>query len=129
MIKSSPIYADKTGTDAKPNPMRDVYLEFPRAMYSVAAVTAYGAKKHAPRGWQTFDPVYGMAYHLGKTGRHLLDRELHGPVNPADGNSRHLAQAAWNLLAALENEIKMEEQPELFSDLLYDDLDGDAPAE
>lgn len=108
--KRSEVYVDKTGTDRKPNPMRDVYLEFPRAMLAIAVVTAYGAEKHAPRGWQTFDPEYGLNYHIGKLGRHLLDRELHGEINHSDGSVLHAAQAAWNALALLENVVKLQEK-------------------
>ena len=99
-------YVDRTGTAEKPDPLRDVYLEFPRAMLAVAEVTAYGAKKHTPRGWQTFEPVFGMNYHRSKVGRHLLKEELEGPVNHEDGDLLHAAQAAWNLLAYLEHYLK-----------------------
>ena len=95
-------YVDKTGTEQKPNPMRDVYLEFPRAMLAVAGVTAFGAKKHAPRGWRTFGSSYGMDYCMSKIGRHLLKLETEGPVNHEDGQLLHAAQVAWNALAYLE---------------------------
>ena len=107
--KSKRVYVDKTGTDEKPNPLRDVYLEFPRAMFAVAAVTKYGVKKHASRAWQTFDPEYGIVYHQSKVGRHMLDRELHGEINHSDGEVFHAAQIAWNALAMLENIIKLRE--------------------
>ncbi len=103
-------YIDETGTMEKPNPMRDVYLEFPRALRAVATVTAYGASKHAPRGWQTFDPEYGVVYHTSKIGRHLLDRELDGEINHSDGDLLHAAQVCWNALALLENVIKIQEK-------------------
>ena len=99
-------YVDKTGTDKKPDPMRDVYLEFPLAMMEIAKVTAYGASKHAPRGWQTFDPEYGMDYHRSKVGRHLLKEELEGPVNHEDGDLLHPSQTAWNMLAYLEHFLR-----------------------
>lgn len=99
-------YIDKTGSDEKPNPMRDVFQEFPLAMAAVAEVTAYGAKKHAPRGWQTFDPVYGFAYHTAKLGRHLLAEETNGSVNKADGDILHAAQVAWNAMARLEHLLR-----------------------
>lgn len=102
------VYVDETGTTEKPDPLRDVYQEFPRAMREIARVTAYGATKHAPRGWQTFEPEYGMNYHRSKIGRHLLDLELDGPVNESDGQLLHAAQVAWNALAYLENYLKSE---------------------
>ena len=101
-------YVDETGTLEKPDPLRDVYQEFPRAMREIARVTAYGALKHAPRGWQTFEPEYGMNYHRSKIGRHLLDLELDGPVNNTDGDLLHMAQVVWNALAYLENYLKSE---------------------
>ncbi len=103
MTATKKLYVDKTGTAEKPDPMRDVYQEFPLAMREIARVTAYGAIKHAPRGWQTFDPEFGLNYHRSKFGRHLLDLELEGPVNEKDGNLLHAAQAAWNMLAYLEH--------------------------
>ncbi len=103
-------YVDKTGTDQKPNPMTDVYLEFPLAMMELARVTAYGAGKHAPRGWQTFDPEYGIRYHASKMGRHLLDGETKGFENEADGGLLHPAQATWNALAWLENILRQRER-------------------
>ncbi len=105
----SSVYVDKTGTASKPDPLRDVYLEFPRAMLAVAEVTAYGAGKYAPRDWQTFEPEYGMNYHRSKVGRHLLKEELEGPVNHEDGDLLHAAQAVWNMLAYLENYLKLKE--------------------
>jgi hypothetical protein len=102
-------YVDKTGTDQKPDPMRDVYLEFPRAMMEIAKVTAYGATKHPPRGWQTFEPRYGTVYHRSKVGRHLLKEETEGLVNHEDGGLLHPAQTVWNMLAYLENILKLQE--------------------
>ena len=102
----SEVYVDKTGTAEKPDPMRDVYQEFPRAMMEIARVTAYGATKHAVRGWQTFTPEYGINYHRSKIGRHLLNLELEGPINEADGGLLHAAQVAWNALAYLEHYLR-----------------------
>ena len=101
-------YVDKTGTDKKPNPLRDVYHEFPRAMLALADVTAFGARKHAPRGWQSFECDYALVYHMSKVGRHILQLELEGPVNGDDGGLLHAAQAAWNLLAYLEHLLARE---------------------
>ena len=101
-------YVDKTGTLEKPDPLRDVYQEFPLAMMEIARVTTYGATKHAVRGWQTFEPEYGMNYHRSKIGRHLLCLETEGPVNAVDGGLLHAAQVAWNILAYLENYLKSE---------------------
>ena len=109
--KLSAGYIDKTGTDQKPNPMTDVFLEFPLAMAEIAKVTAFGARKHAPRGWQTFKPDYAFRYHMSKLGRHLLALETEGPVNHSDGDVLHAAQAAWNILAYLEHFLRSIKTP------------------
>ncbi len=104
------LYVDKTGTDEKPNPLRDVYHEFPLAMTEIAKVTAYGMEKHASRGWRTFKPSYGIGYHTGKLGRHLLAEETNGPINKSDGGLLHAAQVAWNALARLEHMLMFDRQ-------------------
>jgi len=101
-------YIDKTGTDQKPDPLRDVFQEFPLAMLAVAEVTAFGARKHAPRGWRTFDHDYALNYHRSKIGRHLLKLEIEGPVNAEDGDLLHAAQVAWNSLAYLEHYLRLD---------------------
>lgn len=103
-------YVDRHGSDEKPNPMRDVYLEFPRAMLAVAAVTAFGAEKHAPRGWRTFETGYALDYHLAKIGRHLLKLETEGEINREDGDNLHMAAVAWNALAYLEHHLRRLEE-------------------
>lgn len=109
-------YIDKTGSDEKPNPMMDVFQEFPLAMLEIAKVTAYGAKKHAVRGWQTFSPDYGIRYHTGKMGRHLLAEEMEGAVNVEDGELLHAAQVAWNALARLEHIVRTQRLMDALSD-------------
>ncbi len=96
-------YVDRTGTDEKPNPMRDVYQEFPLAMMELAKVTAYANVKHKPRDWQAFEHDYGIAYFTAKVGRHLLAEETEGPVNESDGGLLHAAQGTWDSLARLEH--------------------------
>jgi len=99
-------YVDRTGTDQKPDPMNNVFLEFPFAMEAVAAVTAFGARKHAPRGWRSFKPAYAIKYHHSKIGRHLIARETEGDINETDGGCDHMAAVAWNALACLEHIIR-----------------------
>lgn len=115
-------YVDKTGTDKKLNPMRDVYQEFPFAMYAVAAITAFGARKHAVRGWRTFEHEYALAYHLGKIGRHLLGLETNGEINEADGEMLHMAQVAWNALGYLDHLLR--QHPELLEKVMHPMLVG-----
>jgi hypothetical protein len=119
MVSGSPpkfidgVYNDVTGTVEKPNPLRDVYLEFPRAMLAIAKVTAFGASKHAPRAWRTLRKrglAYALNYHISKIGRHLLKLETDGPVNKEDGDALHMAQVAWNSLAHLEHYLTDQEE-------------------
>ena len=105
--KDAKPYVDKTGTMEKPDPMNYVFLEFPLSMPEIAKVGMFGSKKHVRRGWATFEPNYGIIYHLSKVGRHLLGRETEGEINHADDDLLHAAQAAWNMLAALENILKL----------------------
>lgn len=99
-------YIDKTGTADKINPLRDVFLEMPYAMLAVASITSFGAKKHAPRGWQTLERQYALDYHSSKIGRHQIKGELQGQVNPEDGDNLHMAAVAWNALCWLNHYIQ-----------------------
>ena len=93
---------------AKPNPMTDVFQEFPMAMLEIAKVTAYAATRHIVRDWQDFPPDYGIRHYTGKMGRHLLAEETEGAVNAEDGGLLHAAQVAWNALARLEHILRKE---------------------
>ena len=75
---------------------------FPRALKEVARVSEFGATKYdAPytrQGWR------GVAKEelMDAQARHILDRVIEGDVNEKDGGMLHLAQNAWEALAALE---------------------------
>ena len=111
-------HVDTTGTLERVNPIRDVLQEFPFAMYAVAAITAYGARKHTPRSWRNSVYTTGrekdhqgqIAYHTGKIGRHLIRGEVEGDVNHEDGGNLHSAAVAWNALAMLDTILRAESE-------------------
>lgn len=78
---------------------------FPRACKAVANVSAAGAAKYAWKGWETVPD--GINRYRDALGRHIVDESIDGPYD-ADG-FRHLAQQAWNALAALELTLREEE--------------------
>jgi hypothetical protein len=89
-----------------------VIARFPRALRAVSKVSAFGSQKHQAsmsdmsyRHVPDADTVY-----LEAVGRHLTDRAIKGRYNQEDGGLRHLAQLAWNSLAALEVELEQDEQ-------------------
>lgn len=79
---------------------------FARALEQVANVTTQGAKKYTPDGWMTVQD--GESRYMDALGRHLLKLGT-GEKNDADTGCHHLAQVAWNALAALELELRRDE--------------------
>lgn len=76
---------------------------FSRALGKVAEVTTVGAEKYSPRGWE-FVPN-GAERYMDAAMRHLL---AHGRGEEVDQDTGclHLAQATWNLLAAMELRLR-----------------------
>lgn len=90
--------------DAGKTPMRTGSLEqFPRALKAVADVSAFGAAKYTWGGWQTVPD--GVQRYLDAGARHAALRAT-GETFDMDSGLRHLAQEAWNILAALELELR-----------------------
>lgn len=86
--------------DAGKTPLRRGALEqFPRALMAVADVSAYGAAKYTWGGWQTVPD--GVQRYLDAGARHAALRAMGELIDKESGLS-HLAQEAWNILAALE---------------------------
>lgn len=81
---------------------------FPRAVLAVAAVSKCGAEKYSWAGWREVPD--GVNRYLDALGRHLAYREIEGEKDKDTGLD-HLAQVAWNSLAALELYLKEKEQP------------------
>jgi Domain of unknown function (DUF5664) len=75
---------------------------FSRALMAVADVTTKGAAKYTPDGWR--DVPNGQERYMDAMARHLLALGR-GEQIDADTQCLHLAQVAWNALAALELDL------------------------
>jgi hypothetical protein len=82
---------------------------FPRAIEAVAAISAFGARKYAWKGWEGVDDGYNR--YSDAMVRHLLS-ESKGEVLDPDSGLLHAAHAAWGALARLEILIKELECPQ-----------------
>jgi hypothetical protein len=76
---------------------------FPRAIESVAAVSAFGATKYAWKGWQ--DVSEGFERYSDALVRHLT-ATAKGEATDGDSGLLHEAHAAWNALARLELKLR-----------------------
>jgi hypothetical protein len=88
---------------------RGVLCYFPRAVASVATVSAFGATKYAWNGWLHVPDGFnrysdGLVRHLGLEGQ--------GQVYDDESGLRHASHAAWNALARLELQLIESEQSE-----------------
>ena len=79
---------------------------FPRAVKAVADVSMAGASKYKWKGWETVPN--GISRYRDALARHQVDESIDGRFD-RDG-FRHLAQQAWNALAALELVLREEEK-------------------
>ncbi len=77
---------------------------FARALEAVADVTTHGARKYSPGGWLHVPD--GEARYMDALGRHLLAHARGERIDAASG-CLHLAQVAWNALAALELQLRV----------------------
>lgn len=92
--------------DGKAPITRGLLGYFPRAILAVAAVSKRGAEKYSWRGWESVPD--GTNRYLDALGRHLVYREIEGEKDKDTGLD-HLAQVAWNSLAALELYLRQNE--------------------
>lgn len=76
---------------------------FANALEAVALVTTKGAAKYTPGGWQHVEN--GEERYMEAFGRHLLKLGA-GETVDSDTGCLHKAQMIWNLLAALELELR-----------------------
>jgi len=76
---------------------------FARALSAVAEVTTTGAKKYAPDNWIKVPD--GENRYMNAALRHLLALGR-GEATDKDSGHLHKAHAAWNLLCALELELR-----------------------
>lgn len=82
---------------------------FPRACVAVAKVSAKGAEKYVWKGWESVPD--GINRYRNAQARHIVFESIDG-IYDKEG-FRHLAQNAWNALAALELTLREEEKNEL----------------
>lgn len=75
---------------------------FARAMGAVADVTTKGAVKYTPNGWK--EVPNGQERYMDAMVRHMLALGR-GEQIDKDTQCLHLAQVAWNALAALELDL------------------------
>jgi hypothetical protein len=76
---------------------------FPRAIEAVAAISTFGARKYAWKGWETVPE--GVERYSDALVRHLV-AEAKGQVLDPDSGLTHAAHAAWNALAVLELKLR-----------------------
>lgn len=86
--------------------LRGVLHYFPRALASVAEVSAYGANKYTWGGWESVPD--GINRYGDALGRHVVGEKIDGPID-RETNLMHAAQAAWNALARLELILRQHE--------------------
>lgn len=87
-------------------------LEFDGALDELARVCEHGAVKYDRGNWKKGGPNAELFSLLDSAMRHAKKR-ANGEVfdtDPKMKNVRHLAQVAWNALAALYHELKDEAQ-------------------
>ncbi len=105
----------KIGTGAvkydggKPSVWRGVIQYFPRALWGVAEISSFGARKYAWNGWADVEDGYAR-YQDGKC-RHMLKEAMGEEIDP-DSKLEHLKHEAWGALAALELYIRNKEEME-----------------
>lgn len=76
---------------------------FPRAIEQVAAVSTFGARKYAWKGWESVPD--GFNRYSDALGRHLIE-EGSGVLEDHDSGLLVAAHTAWNALARLELLLK-----------------------
>jgi len=96
-----------TDAERKAIPVWDgVVMYFPDALLAIAAVSKAGNDQHNPG--QPLHWARGKSMDQFNTAmRHMMD---HGTGVRYDGTERHLAKAAWRVLAALQLDIEKERE-------------------
>jgi hypothetical protein len=94
--------------DAGKAPITQGVLQyFPRALAAVSMVSLAGANKYAWKGWEQVPD--GINRYMNAMGRHILAEAVEGPIDK-DTKCLHKAQIAWNILAALELDLREQEK-------------------
>jgi len=108
----------------KPSVWRGVINYFPRALWQVAEISTFGAKKYSWAGWEGVEE--GFERYKDAQFRHALKQAM-GETDDGDSKLLHLAHEAWGALATLELHLrKLEEANEAveFEKLLADPAFG-----
>lgn len=87
----------------------DILAGFPRALMAVVEIGTFGAGKYSLNGWRHVEN--GIRRYRNAAGRHRLAIQR-GEVFDNDSGFPHRYQEAWNVLAALELELFLENQQE-----------------
>jgi hypothetical protein len=87
---------------------------FPDVWAEIAKVSVLGNKQHNLGAEKLYFNREVSTDHLNKVMRHCLDHEA-GIVFDDEGQTRHLAKAAWRILAALQVSIENERKADLAS--------------
>lgn len=110
--EDTPDDPSKIGTGAvkydtgKPAVWQGVIKYFPRALWGVAEISTFGAKKYAWNGWA--DVTDGFARYKDGQLRHELLHAMGEEVDP-DSQELHLKHEAWGALATLELYLREKE--------------------
>lgn len=83
--------------------------DFARALWAVAEVGTFGAKKYTKSGWLSVPD--GLARYEDAQMRHRLKRQM-GELVDDDSDLLHRAHEAWNALATLELHLREQESDE-----------------
>lgn len=81
----------------------DILAGFPGALWCVAEIGTFGAEKYTLNGWQSV--ANGISRYRNAAGRHRLKLQM-GEINDKDSGLPHRYHEAWNVLAALELELR-----------------------
>lgn len=83
----------------KPSVWQGLINYFPRACSEVAAVSTFGAKKYAWKGWEKVEN--GFNRYSDAMARHFMAEGREELLDP-DSELVHAAHTAWNAMARLE---------------------------
>lgn len=89
--------------DEGKNRLALVLGEFSHALWDVGEVGTFGANKYTPRGW--LEVPNAKERYMDALMRHLF-HHFSGEERDPESNLKHLAHAAWNILAVLDLEYR-----------------------
>jgi hypothetical protein len=87
------------GDQGKPPIFRGVFVQFPRAIESIAILSRFGANKYSWENWKHVDQ--GIDRYSDAMLRHLV-AETKGEILDPESGLPHAWSTAWNALARLE---------------------------